>query len=60
MARLIHFTEKDHEFVVIDTADLSNADLENEYGATINAVVELDADDYVVNSLPTDRALYPR
>ena len=56
MARLLDFQvdDKAQDFVVIDTTEMDQAELEAEYDAELINEVEIDDN---VTSFPTDRAL---
>lgn len=55
MATLVLYVDGDTEYVTIDTADLSDADFEEEYGGPPLARAEVD--DTAITPFPTDRGL---
>lgn len=57
-ARLIYLRGKDDsdEGIVIDTGNLSNSQLEEDYGMPVHKIIELDDPAY---DLPNDRLLIP-
>jgi hypothetical protein len=56
MAALILYSERGREYVVIDTADLSDDEFEKEYGAQPVARCPIDDEEFLT-PFPTDRGL---